>query len=206
MPFYATYIGHIQNGVFDTWDACRAEIHKKPKYKKFATREEAERFNREGPFASPQGTFDLVVYTDGACRKNGKAGAVAGYGIYFGANDPRNVSTRLTGKATNNIAELTAVFQTLQLLEPEFKAGKRCAIYTDSTYSILCCGSYGDRCEKKKWPEDVPNLELVKRTHALAKQYANNLAFVHVTAHTDAKDVHSIGNSHADRLATSAIA
>lgn len=206
MPFYATYLGHIKNGVFETWDECRSEIHKKPKYKKFATREEAVKFNREGPFASPEGEFDVVVYTDGACRKNGKVDAVAGYGIYFGENDRRNVSTRLTGKATNNIAELTAVHRTLQLLENDLKAGKRCAIYTDSTYAILCCGSYGERCEKKKWPDDIPNLELVKQAYMLAKSYVGHIAFVHVTAHTELQDVHSLGNNNADRLATSAIA
>jgi len=206
MPFYATYVGHIKNGVFETWDECRAEINKKPKYKKFATKAEAERFNREGPFAAPEGAFDLAVYTDGACRKNGKAGAVAGYGIYFGEGDARNVSARITTKATNNIAELTAVLRTLQILEKEFAAGKRCAVYTDSTYAILCCGSYGERCEKKKWPEDVPNLELLKETYALSKKYAGALAFVHVAAHTEGTDAHSIGNRHADRLATAAIA
>jgi ribonuclease HI len=206
MPFYATYVGHIKNGVFETWDECRAEIHKKPKYKKFATRQEAERFNREGPFETPQGDFDIVVYTDGACRKNGKAGAVAGYGIYFGENDPRNVSARIMDKATNNIAELTAVCKTLELLEKDMKAGKRCVIYTDSTYAILCCGSYGERCEKKKWPDDIPNLQLVKKTYDLAKQHKDRLAFVHVAAHTEKTDVHSVGNSNADRLATQSIA
>ena len=205
MPFYATYIGHIQNGVFETWDACRAEIHKKPKYKKFDTREEAEVFHREGPFKSAQGEFDITVYTDGACKKNGKAGAVAGYGIYFGENNPRNVSTRLNGKATNNIAELTAVLKTLQLLEKELKAGQRCALYTDSSYAILCCGSYGERCAKKNWPEDIPNLLLLKETYHLAEEYKTQLAFVHISAHTGKDDVHSVGNSNADRLATQAI-
>ena len=207
MPFYATYVGHIKNGVFETWDECRAEIHKKPKYKKFATREEAERFNREGPFLKPLGDFDITVYTDGACKNNGKLTAVAGYGIYFGSpDDPRNASVRLTGKATNNIAELTAVLKTLQMLENDLKAGKRCVIYTDSKYAIFCCGSYGQKCEKKKWPADIPNLDLVRETYALAKQHPDTLAFVHVPAHTEATDVHSVGNSHADRLATAAIA
>jgi len=205
MPFYATYIGHIKNGVFETWDECRAEINKKPKYKKFTTRQEAEQFNREGPFASPQGEFDVVVYTDGACKKNGKNNAIAGYGIYFGATDPRNESVRLTGKVTNNIAELTAVSRTLELLQPDFAAGRRCAIYTDSTYSILCCGSYGERCAKKKWPEDIPNRELLMHTYSLAKQYSDRLVFVHIAAHTGKNDVHSLGNSNADRLATQSI-
>lgn len=30
-----------------------------------------------------------VVYTDGACQKNGKVGAIAGIGIWWGHNDPR---------------------------------------------------------------------------------------------------------------------
>lgn len=203
MPFYATYVGHIQNGVFTTWDECRAEIHKKPKYKKFATREEAEKFNREGPFASASEDFDVVVYTDGACRKNGKAGAVAGYGIYFGENDARNVSSRLVGKATNNIAELTAVVKAIELLKPDLGSGKRCGIYTDSTYSMLCCGGYGDKCAKKGWPEDTPNLALVRQAYTLVKQNPG-LGLVHVLAHTTKTDAHSTGNRNADILATAA--
>jgi ribonuclease HI len=31
----------------------------------------------------------LHVWTDGACRNNGKKGAVAGVGVYFGKDDPR---------------------------------------------------------------------------------------------------------------------
>lgn len=30
-----------------------------------------------------------VVYSDGACKGNGKAGSVAGVGVWWGANDPR---------------------------------------------------------------------------------------------------------------------
>ena len=44
------------------------------------------------------------VYTDGACSRNGTKNACAGIGIYFGKNDPRNVSRRLIGKQTNNIS------------------------------------------------------------------------------------------------------
>lgn len=34
-----------------------------------------------------------VVYTDGACRGNGKKGAVAGIGVWWGNNDPRCVDS-----------------------------------------------------------------------------------------------------------------
>jgi len=30
MPYYATYIGHIQNGIFESWEECKKEIYKKP--------------------------------------------------------------------------------------------------------------------------------------------------------------------------------
>jgi ribonuclease HI len=50
----------------------------------------------------------LIVYTDGACKGNGKtADAIAGVGAYFGPNDPRNISEPLPGpKQTNQRAEL----------------------------------------------------------------------------------------------------
>jgi ribonuclease HI len=36
-----------------------------------------------------------VVYTDGACKGNGKAGSVAGIGVWWGRNDPRLVPAEL---------------------------------------------------------------------------------------------------------------
>ncbi len=48
----------------------------------------------------------LFVFTDGGCQKNGYSGAIAGIGIYFADNDPRNKSILVNGKSTNNIAEL----------------------------------------------------------------------------------------------------
>ena len=204
MPFYATYIGHINNGVFTSWDECRAEINKKPKYKKFATREEAEQFHLKGPFAVDNETFDITVYTDGACKKNGKADAKAGYGVFFSEGDPRNISKRLSGKVSNNIAEISAILAAFDVLKPELDSGKKCGIYTDSTYCLLCCGKYGEKCEKKGWPEDVPNVELVKTAFRLTKKYPN-ISLVHVTAHTLKTDTHSNGNRQADILATSSI-
>lgn len=204
MPFYATYTGHINNAVFETWDECRAEINKKPKYKKFATREEAEHFHLHGPFGGLSAEVDLAVYTDGACRKNGKAGATGGYGIFFANNDPRNASVRLTGKVTNNIAELTAVIKAIELLARELAEQKRVAIYTDSTYAMCCCTSYGKKCAAKGWPLDIPNLDLVRAAYTLVQKHPT-LSFVHVNAHTTKTDVHSVGNSQADQLATASI-
>ena len=38
-----------------------------------------------------------VVYTDGACEGNGKAGARAGIGVYWGPDHPWNVSEPVRG-------------------------------------------------------------------------------------------------------------
>ncbi len=90
----------------------------KPKYKKFDTRKEAEEFVRsggklsarkaetvktaaeaakgkeksEGPNAKKAKTRArsiLTVYTDGSALGNGRNGAIAGVGVFFGVGDER---------------------------------------------------------------------------------------------------------------------
>jgi|LauGreDrversion4_2_1035121.scaffolds.fasta_scaffold08348_3 ribonuclease HI len=196
MPFYALYTGHIQNRIFTTWDECKQEIHKKPKYKKFATLEEAERFQKIGPFGT-EDEFDDYVYTDGSavCIKKE---FYAGFGVYYG--DERDASVYL-GKSTNNVAELTAIQYALQRVNPERKT----AIYSDSTYSLLCCTTYGEKCAKKKWPDEIPNRDLVRETYELYQTKKDHVTLVHVSAHTLKNDQHSLGNNEADRLAKASI-
>jgi hypothetical protein len=55
----------------------------------------------------------LTIYTDGACVDNGKAGARAGYSVFFMDNDCRNRSARVLGKQTNQRGELFAVLKAL---------------------------------------------------------------------------------------------
>jgi len=206
MPYYATYTGHIQSAVYTTWDECKKHIHTKPKYKKFKTLAEAEEFQRNGPSNivgdSDDSELEIIVYTDGACSKNGSKHAVAGYGIFFGEGNPKNVSKRITsGKITNNVAELTAVVEAIKLLSDSYD--KKIGIYTDSKYTMLCASSFGEKCQKKKWAADIPNVELVKEVFTLVKQHS--ITLLHVSAHTTNEDVHSIGNREADRLATQCI-
>ena len=63
-----------------------------------------------------------VVYSDGACKGNGKVGSTAGVGVWWGVNDKRygarsishtsltftcrNIAERCPGSQTNNRAEL----------------------------------------------------------------------------------------------------
>jgi ribonuclease HI len=146
------------------------------------------------------------VYTDGACIHNGKKYAKAGIGIFFGLGDKRNVSERITGKQTNNAAELEAILRVFQILEKEIRKGEEYVIMTDSEYAIKCMGSYGYKLALKHWKSDkpIPNFEKVKAGFILFQNYPN-VRLEHVRAHTGKKDAHSLGNEWADKLATASI-
>lgn len=155
---------------------------------------------------APPSAPKKYVYTDGACIHNGKKYAKAGIGIFFGIGDKRNVSERITGKQTNNAAELEAILRVFQILEKEIKKGEEYIIMTDSEYAIKCMGSYGYKLALKHWKTDkpIPNFEKVKAGFTLFQNYPN-VTLQHVRAHTGKKDMHSLGNEWADKLATASI-
>ena len=156
----------------------------------------------------PQASLPIInVYTDGACSNNGKPDARAGFGIWFGKGDIRNTSESFTGPQTNNRAELLAIIKALTILRDEIEQGQPVMIYSDSSYSIRCCTTYGEKMAKKGWKNkgnDIPNREIVEVAYNFCKKY-NNIKFKHIKAHTGLEDEHSIGNDHADRLANLAI-
>lgn len=147
---------------------------------------------------------EYYVYTDGACSNNGKSNAMAGIGIFFGLNDPRNVSKRIEGKQSNNAAELTALIDLYKIIENDIVANTCVAIVSDSNYALRCISTYGDKCHKKNWNVDIPNKELVKTAYELYKN-KKNIKFILIKAHTENSDVHSVGNDGADKLANLAI-
>ena len=211
MPYYAVASGRTI-GVFSTWAECNRSVkgYKNASYKKFDTKQEAEEFVTNNgvvqDMSSSVGKFidfepDYYVYTDGACSKNGTRVASAGIGIYFGENDRRNVSEKLVGKQTNNLAELTAIAQTHAIIRSDILSGKKVAIVTDSEYAIKCVSTYGEKCYKQNWNVDIPNKELVQTAYELYKDNSNNVRFIHIRAHTQKTDIHSIGNDQADKLA-----
>jgi len=149
----------------------------------------------------------MHIFTDGACQNNGKPHAKAGIGIYFGDKDPRNVSKRVSGKQTNNTAELSAIIEVFPLIQSELHQDHEIIIYTDSQYAIWCATTYGRKCEQNKWIKKkgvIPNVELVKQLYGLATTYPQ-VKFHHVKAHTGLSDELSMGNECADRLATESI-
>jgi len=144
------------------------------------------------------------VYIDGACSNNGKPNAMAGYGIFFEANDKRNESKRVEGKQSNNTGELTAFIRTFEILKEEIEEKQQVHLYTDSEYVIKCITTYGAKLEKNNWKNSKdqipPNLKLVQKAYNLFKN-VRTVILHHIEAHTNKDDVHSRGNAEADRLA-----
>lgn len=173
---------------------------------RFDTRENAETYLKYGKINGEVRTIN--VYTDGACSNNGKPGAKAGIGVYFGVEDERNVSRKISGKQTNNRAELLAIMEVFQILNKDINEGKLVTIYTDSKYSINVLTVWGENWEKNNWAKknksQILNLEIIKEGYYTLKKY-KNINLQYIQAHTGKGDEHSIGNACADNLATQSL-
>lgn len=212
MSFYAVAHGR-RTGVFSTWDACRASVagFKNAVFKKFESHEDASNFVGSNGVAEPStlpstddaDATDYYVYTDGACTCNGREGAKSGIGVFFGEDDPRNVSLRIGGKQTNNTAELSAVLEAYRLIKDDVATGKRVVIVSDSEYVLRCVTTFGARCAREGWVKKMPNRALVRAAYEAFVD--TGVRFMHVRAHTGRTDEHSIGNAHADRLAVASL-
>ncbi|KAI5300559.1 hypothetical protein KEM55_006606 [Ascosphaera atra] len=105
----------------------------------------------------------LKIYTDGSTLGNGKLGAQAGYGVYFGPGDERrNVSEPLPGsRQTNQRAELTAILRALDIA-PRSRDVK---IFTDSKYAINCVTVWCQKWRTNNWQtsgnKPVENKDLI---------------------------------------------
>ena len=148
---------------------------------------------------------DYYVYTDGACSGNGRPTAKAGIGVFFGIDDPRNISKLVEGKQSNNTAELTAMIEAIEAVIHDITVGKKVTICTDSVYAMRCATTYGKKCAKKNWQDEIPNKELVQQLYNLYDIHQSHIRILHVRAHTGQTDAFSVGNDNADRLANLAI-
>ncbi|KAK4513471.1 uncharacterized protein ATC70_005472 [Mucor velutinosus] len=139
-----------------------------------------------------------VVYTDGASSNNGKHHARAGYGVYWGDNDPRNVSARLKGeRQTNQRAEAMAV---LHVLEDTKESDKPLEIRTDSQYVINAVTVWYKSWVKRNWiatnGKEVQNRDLFEPIVNLMKSRKTDVKFTYVPGHSGFE-----GNEKADQLA-----
>ncbi|ANB12857.1 Rnh1p [Sugiyamaella lignohabitans] len=157
--------------------------------------------------ANRSSTRSEVVYTDGSSRGNGQPGAAAGYGVFYGDNDSRNVSAKLSGgQQTNQRAELAAIGHALKNAVKEVDTGKPLSslkIVSDSEYSKNCLSVYANKWERNNYKtasgNPVRNDDLIRegRRHlAHLREKGVSVQIEHVKGHSG-----HYGNEQADRLA-----
>ncbi|KAL1124815.1 hypothetical protein AAG570_001436 [Ranatra chinensis] len=139
----------------------------------------------------------IIVYTDGACTNNGRDGAKAGIGVWFGHNNPLNVSAPVEGSPTNNNAEIQAACVAIRQARD---AGiSKLSVSTDSKFLINCITQWIHKWKKNNWQLStggpVKNKDrLVELDNAIQKMEA--VEWNYVAGHAGI-----IGNEKADQLA-----
>ena len=143
----------------------------------------------------------ICIYTDGSCKNNGKKNAIAGIGVYI--ENICEISEKIVGKQTNQRAELFAILKALQIIN--INNYDEINIYTDSKYSINCITNWVNTWKKNGWldkkKQPIKNKDIIQSIYNIYNKY-NHIYFIHILAHTNNTDIHSIGNSYADKLAT----
>ncbi|TKS76175.1 Ribonuclease H1 [Collichthys lucidus] len=137
----------------------------------------------------------VVVYTDGCCSANGRLGARAGIGVYWGHNHPLNVAERLQGRQTNQRAEIQAACKALE--QAKENNIKKLVLYTDSKFTINGVTSWVKTWKLNGWRlksgGPIVNKEDFVKLDGLNAQV--EVAWLHIPGHAGYR-----GNEEADRL------
>jgi len=221
---YAVRTGR-QPGLYPTWGECEKQTSGFPAavFKGFKSRADAEAWlhgNPERPSAVklkksrveksrelthvlPARPNEIVVFCDGSCRSNGRPGARAGIGVWFGDDNELNLSKRLDPavyKPTNNVAEIMAAYSAIQRSASIPSSSPRpIRVVTDSTYVIHAMTRYRTTYIRKNWPPTVANATLLRNLSNLIDENGGleRITFQHVFGHAQTH-----GNIMADMLAT----
>lgn len=125
-----------------------------------------------------------VVYCDGCCKGNGTEDAICGIGVYFGVDDVRNLSEKITGKQTNNTSELKAISRTLDVIEKG--KYKQIIIKSDSQYAV-------NMLKENGWKAKI-NIELIKSIKVQISKRDEEITLMWIERDSEQ------GNTESDRL------
>jgi ribonuclease HI len=162
------------------------------------------------PQTSIKEKIKLIAYCDGSTYGNGSKSASGGIGIYFGENDPKNVSEPFLDSIPNNQkTELLAMARTIEIINHVIDNDPfhyyECEIHSDSEYVINSLLKWMSGWIKNNWisskGKPIKHIELQKRMASAYNRHKRQIKVTHVTSHTGQRDVHSIGNDKADALA-----
>lgn len=152
-------------------------------------------------------TSALAVFTDGACRNNGRHDAQASIGVFFGPGADRNFSSTLDDSfpATNQAAEILAAIAAIEMTTEYYSEKKICKllIVTDSEYVVKGISDWIWKWKTNGWRtakgEPVVNKELFQRLDGVVSDIeakGSEVRFWHVRREL---------NRDADRLANEAL-
>lgn len=120
------------------------------------------------------------VFTDGCSINNGKYNNKGGYSVFFSDNDSRNISKKVNN-TTNNIMELTAIYECLKILDKN----KKYIIVSDSMYSINSVTKWYKNWEKNNWRKKngsiIKNKDIIINILSLLEQI--DVKFKHIKSH-----------------------
>lgn len=139
------------------------------------------------------------IYTDGACRGNGKENTIGAYGIVLIYSELKKEMKKACKDTTNNIMELSAVIEALKMLKEPCSV----TLYSDSAYVVNAVNNkWLLNWQKNGWKtsnkEPVKNKELWENLISLLK--IHDVTFVKVKGHAD-----NLFNNRCDELANEAM-
>ncbi|XP_006882915.1 PREDICTED: ribonuclease H1 [Elephantulus edwardii] len=138
----------------------------------------------------------VVVYTDGCCSSNGRKRARAGIGVYWGPDHPLNVGIRLSGRQTNQRAEIHAACKAIE--QAKTQDITKLVLYTDSMFTINGITNWVKGWKKNGWKtstgKEVINKEDFVELDRLTQ--GMDIRWMHIPGHSGFR-----GNEEADRLA-----
>ncbi len=217
--YYAIARGKV-TGIYNNWIEAKKQIdgYKNPKFKLFDNEKDAQDFIKcnsgktqildkfitiEDP---KEDDNNLIVFTDGSARGNGKKHAVAGYAVVWPYHTEMNHSARLSDNElhTNNRAEYNAVLSAIkQADEIDSLCTKTLIVYTDSMLLINSLTNWIHKWKINNWRksdgEIISNLDLVQELDINMKK--RKVAFRHVMAHTGKQTWEAKYNDIVDKMA-----
>lgn len=164
----------------------------------------------------------IVIYTDGACKNNGKSNARAGYGavMYYYDTTTQNITRvpeskplygRIHEQPTNQRSELIAVIKALEaMLSPSTDfwpfnyLPSYITILTDSRYTVNGINEWMPNWINKNFQVKVKNLDLFLTLYQLINVYSNAGGMFNIQYVEGHNGI--AGNEEADRLANMGIA
>ena len=154
----------------------------------------------------------IRVFTDGACRANGKANADASYAGYFPDNKEWSFATKMPSSEmqTNQRAELKAIHDSVDVIFEKCGSPAETSIhiYTDSMYSKNCLTTWLPGWLRNKWKtaegSDVKHRDLIEHLATRLTKF-KDYTITYVKAHTGKKDEMSLNNDIVDKMAVAVL-